>query len=253
LIRAERKDGADYRTPVGATRRRRDSRLTLFRLLAFALLFCLGPALASSGAPPEPWRAEIDALVANDRLQPPPRHGVLFVGSSSIRMWTTLAADFPGVPAINRGFGGSMIADTTQYAGRIVVPYRPKLIVLYAGDNDIDGGHAPDRVLADFQAFVARVRRDLPDAAIAFVSIKPSVARARLWPRMRAANTAIARWAATQRRTHFVDVAARMLDHEGRPRPELLRDDGLHMNAAGYAIWVDALKPLLARYGFAPH
>ena len=218
-------------------------------MFAVALLLCIGSAWGQDAAS-DRWRADIDALVANDRTQPPPKHGVLFVGSSSIRLWTTLAADFPGVPSINRGFGGSMIADTTQHAGRIVVPYRPKLIVLYAGDNDVDGGHAPQQVLADFKTFVARVRSDLPDAAIAFVSIKPSVARARLWPQMREANSEIAAWAATQRRVHYVDVAAKMLDAEGRPRPELLREDGLHMTAAGYAIWIDALRPLLARYGF---
>jgi len=236
-------------------RRRRDdpahallSALLSVVLQAVGLLVCA--ASASADVVPDRWRNEIDALVANDRAQPPPQHGVLFAGSSSIRLWTTLAADFPGVPSINRGFGGSMIADTTQQAGRIVTPYRPKLIVLYAGDNDIDGGHAADQVLADFKAFVARVRRDLPDVAIAFVSIKPSVARARLWPQMREANRAIAAWAATQRRVHYVDVATRMLDAAGRPRPELLREDGLHMTAAGYAIWTDALRPLLAQYGF---
>jgi len=231
------------------SRRERFMTLPLFRWVV-AWLLCLASASAWSDSEADRWRAEIDALVANDLAQPPPKHAVLFVGSSSIRLWTTLAADFPGVPVINRGFGGSMIADTTQHADRIVVPYRPRLIVLYAGDNDIDAGRTPDQVLIDFAAFVARVRNDLPDAAIAFVSIKPSVARVRLWPQMREANAAIAGWAATQRRVHYVDVATKMLDGAGRPRPELLREDGLHMNAAGYAIWTDALKPLLARYDF---
>ena len=233
-------------------RRNVASRASLWPILsafvfAAGLLACQG---ARADAAPDRWRSDIDALVANDRAQPPPQHGVLFVGSSSIRLWTTLAADFPGVPSINRGFGGSMIVDTTQHADRIVTPYRPKLIVLYAGDNDIDGGHTPGQVFADFKAFVVRVRRDLPDAAIAFVSIKPSIARARLWPQMREANRVIAAWARTQRRVHYVDVATRMLDAAGRPRPELLREDGLHMTAAGYAIWTDALRPLLAQYGF---
>ena len=232
----------------GAMHRPLRARINPAFLFAIALLLCFGSAWGD--AVPDRWRADIDALVANDRAQPPPKHGVLFVGSSSIRLWTTLAVDFPGVPSINRGFGGSMIADTTQHVDRIVTPYRPKLIVLYAGDNDIDGGHAADRVVADFKTFVLRVRRDLPDTAIAFVSIKPSIARARLWPQMREANRAIAAWATTQRRVHYVDVATKMLDAAGRPRPELLREDGLHMTAAGYAIWSDALRPLLARYGF---
>jgi lysophospholipase L1-like esterase len=199
---------------------------------------------------PDAWRTKIDALTADDAAHPPPRDGVLFVGSSSIRLWTTLAQDFPGVPVINRGFGGSMIADSTHYISRIVVPYRPKLIVLYAGDNDIEGGHTSQQVIDDFKAFVAQVRRSLPAAVVAFVSIKPSVARARLWPQMRAANEGIAHWAATQDSVRFVDIATKMLDANGAPRAELLREDGLHMSPAGYAIWIAELKPLLARYGF---
>ena len=203
--------------------------------------------------PPQSWQHDIDRLVADDSARPPPRHGVLFVGSSSIRMWTTLAADFPGVPVINRGFGGSAIADSTYFADRIVVPYHPRLIVMYAGDNDIAEGCTPRQVLEEFEAFVARVRRDLPDVAVAYVSIKPSIARASMWPRMHEANRLIAAWSKTQSRVAFVDVAAAMLDAHGKPRVALFRDDGLHMTPAGYAIWVRALKPVLARYGFATH
>jgi lysophospholipase L1-like esterase len=95
------------------------------------------------------------------------------------------------------------------------------------------------------------LRRDLPHVAIAYLSIKPSVARAAMWPQMRAANAGIAAWARTQKDVTFIDVAVKMLDAHGKPRPELLRDDGLHMQAAGYAIWIDAIKPVLARHGFA--
>lgn len=227
---------------------------------SFARTFAFGLALVAACWPgrdtpaqepkPDAWRSDIDALTADDAVHPPPRDGVLFVGSSSIRLWTALAHDFPGVPVINRGFGGSMIADSTRYVSRIVVPYRPKLIVLYAGDNDIDGGHTSQQVIDDFKAFVAQVRRSLPATVVAFVSIKPSVARATLWPRMRAANEGIARWAATQDSVRYVDVATKMLDAGGHARPELLREDGLHMSPAGYAIWIAELKPLLARYGF---
>jgi len=224
-----------------------------FRLLAVALLLFLTlDAAQAQYRGPDQWQAEIAALVSGDAASPPPAHAVLFVGSSSIRLWTTLADDFPGVPTINRGFGGSRIADSTFCADRIVVPYRPALIVMYAGDNDIAGGRTSQQVIDDFKAFVARVRRDLPQTAIAYVSIKPSVARAALWPQMRAANDGIARWALTQKRVSFVDVASAMLDARGQPRPELLREDGLHMLRAGYAIWTAALTPVLARYGFAP-
>jgi hypothetical protein len=208
-------------------------------------------AVANTVPPPAHWQAEIDAFAAHDRQAPPPQHGVLFVGSSSIRLWApTLARDFPGVPVIDRGFGGSAIADSTFYAGRIATPCHPRLIVMYAGDNDIAGGDTPQRVVDDFKAFVARVRRDLPGVPVAYVSIKPSVARWSLWPAMREANRGIRRWAATQQDVRYVDVATKMLDAHGRPQPELLRDDGLHMTPAGYAIWVAALKPVLAEYGF---
>ncbi|MGN6790416.1 MAG: SGNH/GDSL hydrolase family protein [Rhodanobacteraceae bacterium] len=213
------------------------------------LLLVFAHAAFALPPPPQSWQHDIGQLVADDNAHPPPQHGVLFVGSSSIRMWTTLAADFPGVPVINRGFGGSAIADSTYFADRIVVPYHPRLIVMYAGDNDIEEGCTPWQVLDEFKAFVARVRRDLPDVAIAYISIKPSLARWSIWPRMRQANRLIAAWSRTQSRVTFVDVAPAMLDANGKPRAALFRDDGLHMTPAGYAIWVKALKPVLANRG----
>ena len=227
--------------------RRRDLPL---HFLAFILLLLVCSNASAQREGPERWQAEIAALVADDAAHPPPQHGVLFVGSSSIRLWTTLAEDFRGVPTINRGFGGSRIADSTYYADRIVVPYHPKLIILYAGDNDVDEGHAAELVVDDFKAFVTRVRRDLPHVAIAYISIKPTTARAAKWPGMRAANEGISRWTRTMKDVIYVDVASKMVDAHGAPRPELLREDGLHMRPAGYAIWIEALTPVLARFGF---
>lgn len=221
--------------------------------MACCLLLATGTAARALPPPPQSWQADIDQLVANDATHPPPRNAVLFVGSSSIRMWTTLAPDFPGVPVINRGFGGSAIADSTYYADRIIVPYHPRLIVMYAGDNDIAEGCTPQQVLDEFKAFVARVRRGLPDVAIAYISIKPSIAREAMWPRMREANRLIDGWTRTQSRVTFVDVAPKMLGAGGKPRASLFRPDGLHMTAAGYAIWIQALRPVLARYGFVAH
>jgi lysophospholipase L1-like esterase len=222
--------------------------------LLLCLLLSLGVTHASAqDAGPSPWTREIDALVAGDATNPPPQDGVVFVGSSSIRLWTTLAQDFPGASVINRGFGGSRIADSTRHADRLVVQYHPKLVVFYAGDNDIAEGRTATQVLTDFQAFVDRLRRDLPHVTIAFVSIKPSVARFALWPTMRAANEGVAAWAKSRHDVVYVDVASRMLDAEGKPRPELLLPDGLHMRPAGYAIWVDALTPWVRKYGYGLH
>jgi lysophospholipase L1-like esterase len=222
--------------------------------IAAALLFLgglvAGPVLAQDHY--AQWQNEINALLAADVANPPPQNGVVFAGSSSIRMWAaTLAGDFPGVPVVDRGFGGSVISDSTFYAHRLIIPLHPRLIVFYAGDNDISQGRTPDQTADDFKAFVARVRRDLPKVAVAFIAIKPSVARWAQWPSMQGANERIAHWTKTQKDIAFIDIAPRMLDANGKPRPELLKADGLHMTAAGYAIWVDAVRPVLAKYGFA--
>lgn len=237
--------------PALGGRQQMSKRDRLRGFLACALLF-LSLAAQACPVPSRQWQAEIDRLVADDGEHPPPQDGVLFVGSSSIRMWTTLAADFPGVPVIDRGFGGSVIADTTYFADRIAIPYHPRLIVMYAGDNDIAEGLSPRQVLEEFEAFTVRVRRGLPDVAIAYISIKPSIARFAMWPRMRAANRLIADWMQTQTRMSFVDVSSGMLGEHGKPRAALFRGDGLHTTAAGYAVWVQALEPVLTRYGFKP-
>ena len=187
-----------------------------FAWIAGCLLLAVGNIASSHPPPPRSWQADIDRLVADDSAQPPPQHGVVFAGSSSIRMWSTLAADFPGVPTINRGFGGSAIADSTYYADKIVIPYHPRVIVMYAGDNDIAEGCTPAQVADEFKTFVTRVRRALPGVAIVYVSIKPSLARFAMWPRMREANHLIAEWARTQERVAFVDVATEMLDASGK-------------------------------------
>lgn len=206
--------------------------------------------LQADAAPSSHWKPDIDAFVAADRAHAPAPGGVLFIGSSSIHFWSSLAADFPGIPVINRGFGGSALPDSTFYADRIVWPYKPRVIVLYAGDNDMAEGASPAQVLASFQAFVARARQGVPGVPVVFVSIKPSLARVALWPQMKQANDLIRDWAATQKDVRFVDIAPVMLDAQGKPRAELFRPDGLHMLPAGYALWIAALKPVLAQYGF---
>ncbi|BDU18572.1 SGNH/GDSL hydrolase family protein [Dyella sp. GSA-30] len=225
------------------------------RLARSAMLLVIGWLLAAGSVlarqpPPQQWAPDIAAFTAQDQTQAPPQHGVLFIGSSSIHAWTSLATDFPGVPVINRGFGGSAIADSTFYVDRIVTPYHPRVIVMYAGDNDIAEGATSAEVIHDFQAFVARVRHDLPEAKIVYISIKPSIARENLWPQMHEANEGIAHWMKGKSGLRFVDIGPAMVDAQNHPRPELLRADGLHMTPAGYAIWVNALKPLLASYGF---
>jgi len=218
--------------------------------LACLLVSLVAASAYADSAPPSHWAPDIAAFTAADREHPPAPHGVLFIGSSSIQFWKSLAQDFPGIPVINRGFGGSALPDSTYYADKIVWPYKPKLIVMYAGDNDINDGATADQVLASFQKFVTRAREGAPGVPIVYVSIKPSIARFALWPTMKAANDKIRDWAATQKNVRFVDIAPAMVDANGKPRPELFRPDGLHMLPAGYALWIAALKPVLADYGF---
>lgn len=183
-------------------------------------------------------------FAARDAIAPPPRHAILFVGSSSIRFWDTLAEDFPGVPVINRGFGGSHVRDSTWYADRIVVPYAPRMIVLYAGENDLESGRSPQQVREDFHAFVARVRRDLPAVSIAYISSKPSPLRIHMLEAERQANALIEADAA-RLKVRFIDVFTPMLDARGQPRGELFGEDRLHMNPAGYALWKQVVAPYL--------
>ena len=177
-----------------------------------------------------------------DRTTLPPSNAVLLAGSSSIRMWATAGKTIPGVRFVNRGFGGSCIRDNTFYADRIIIPCRPRIIFFYAGDNDLAAGATPDQVLADDQAFVAKIREKLPDTPIVFMAIKPSPSRRHLMDRMREANARIRAFTATAPHLGFLDTFSPLLDAAGAPRPELYAQDGLHLNAQGYAIWEALLR-----------
>lgn len=221
-------------------------------LCALALLSGHACADALHSAPAVPtqvsnavWEEDMRRFAESDARQPPAKHGIVFVGSSSIRLWKTLAQDFTGKTVINRGFGGSEVRDSTWYADRIVIPYAPRQVVLYAGDNDLNSGRTPEQVRNDVLAFVARVRRDLPDARISYLSIKPSPARAQLLPAVITANRLIKNALAPLPRVDYVDVYTPMLDADGKPRAALFRADRLHMTADGYAIWHKAVASVL--------
>ena len=219
----------------------------LARVTALFLLLASTTAAFARDASTDPWETEIARFEAADRVAPPQPGGVVFVGSSSIRLWSTLADDFAGTRVLNRGFGGSRIADATRHAARIVLPYRPRLVVLYAGDNDLAEGRSPRQVLADVEAFVASVRHDAPATPVVFVSIKPSPARVALLPTMREANALVRAYARRTRSVRYVDVFEPMLGADGAPRAELFGPDGLHMNARGYALWTRIIAPELRR------
>lgn len=192
-----------------------------------------------------PFEADIQRFEAADAKNPPTPGGVVFVGSSSIVGWRTLATDFPGVNVINRGFGGSEIADSVRYAKRIVTPYKPAMVVMFAGSNDISAGKTPEKVAGDFREFVRVVRGELPKARIAYISISPAPSRWEKIEPIKEANRLIREFCNSQDGLAFVDVFSLMLDAKGGPRPELFKNDQLHMNPQGYVIWRRALAPLL--------
>jgi lysophospholipase L1-like esterase len=212
-----------------------------------ALLLCIALLPQQMQAKPADWAAEIDTLTAADAARPPAPHGIVFVGSSSIRLWTTLELDFPGLPVIRRGFGGSALADSVFYLDRLVLAYRPDTIVLYAGENELKGGRAPAAIAADFDEFCTKVHAALPGTRIIYLAMKPSPARWALHEKMEQGNALIAAACAHDPRLVFVDTYHALLGPDGQPRPELYRDDQLHLKPASYALWVQLLMPLLKR------
>lgn len=188
------------------------------------------------------WADSFAAFAAADKLKVPAQGGVLFVGSSSIRLWNSLETDFQALPVVQRGFGGSRMLDCTEYLQRLVTPFKPHLVLVYAGDNDLAEGRTPQDVLKSFSAFVEGVRDALPATRIAYISIKPSPSRMALMPQIRETNTLIERYTHTVANADFIDIFTPMLSAEGTPRTELFREDQLHMNAAGYAIWKNAIS-----------
>ena len=173
-----------------------------------------------------------------------PADATVFVGSSSIVFWDT-GDRFPGMPLINRGFGGSQMSDLVHYVEETVLKYRPRTVVVYEGDNDTSAGKRSRQILADYQEFVEAVLTAQPSTRIVIMSIKPSLARWDVWPDMQASNAAIEAYASTDARVDFVDVGTAMLGADGLPIPELFVRDGLHMTPAGYDIWDDIMMEAL--------
>lgn len=209
-----------------------------------ALLLIATVAIAQppkdKGKPKSPfdrWEKTIQNMEKADKKNPPPEGAIQFCGSSSIVLWD-LKKSFPKLTVVKRGFGGSQIADSTHFAARIILPYKPKSIVFYAGDNDIAGGKKPEKVHEDFQAFVKAIHDKLPNTKIIYIAIKPSIARWKLMDRMKKANALIeATCKKDAKRLVYLDVVKPMLGEDGKPRKELFVKDGLHMSTEGYKVW----------------
>jgi lysophospholipase L1-like esterase len=192
-----------------------------------------------------PFHDEIRQFQRQDSIKFPPRNAVLFVGSSSFRLWNDIEASFPRHTIINRGFGGSTLQDVLHYTEQIIFPYFPKQVVIYCGENDVAAGASPHEVLRRFDQLFSSLRKKFTDVPVVFVSIKPSPSRAHLQSQMKQANQLIHTYLKDHKNTVFVDVYSAMLDKNGQPREELFVNDRLHMNAQGYAIWRKAITPHL--------
>jgi lysophospholipase L1-like esterase len=191
------------------------------------------------------WR-EIEAFQQLDKTSMPPKNGIVFYGSSSIRKWVDAEQHFKEFQVINRGFGGSTLAQASDYLKYLVFPYKPREVVIYSGENDIASDHASaDETIQRLKTLVTKLRVGLPNVAIVFLSIKQSPSRTEFGPVVLQANAGIKTYLATLSKTTYLDVNAKMLDAKGGMRPELFEADMLHMKPAGYAIWEKELRPYL--------
>ena len=214
-----------------------------FQIVLFFIVLSLQNVCAQH---PAFWD-EIQNFKKEDSLHFPPKHAILFVGSSSFRKWTDFQNYFPGYTIINRGFGGSTLPDMIRYADDIIFTYKPKQIFIYCGDNDLAASDTVSAatVFIRFQQLFNMIRNNLPDASVVFVSIKPSPSRLKLMPKMEAANEMIKKFLSKKSKTGFVDVYHKMLKADGTPMDDIFMEDKLHMTAKGYAIWQKAIKPYL--------
>lgn len=220
------------------------------KVLFSVLLIIIALAGFSQVAPP--FRKEIDAFLKADSASRPASKQILFVGSSSFTFWKDIKDYFPGYPIINRGFGGSTLSDLIRYTDEVIIPYKPKQIIIYCGENDIADAWdknriTPDTVLLRFTTLFKAIRKKLGKVPVVFVSIKPSPSRWKMENDFVKANQLIKAYLRTQRKTKYVNVHDAMLLSDGNVNPELFIKDNLHMNAKGYAIWQKIIEPVLMK------
>lgn len=202
---------------------------------------------------PKRWSGEAQTFARWDQKNSFPENAVLFVGSSSIVKWST-AASFPDFPVINRGFGGSVMADSVYFVEPFVLKYNPKVVVVYAGDNDCVAGIPPESIAHDFTLLADKIHAALPKTEIICLSIKLSDSRKNLWPVMRQVNELYKQYTETKEYITFVDVDAVLKKDDGTPDPAYYVSDQLHLSEKGYAAWNQLLLPIIKeRYKLAMH
>ncbi len=227
----------------------RGKTIKLLTLLIMAIVILSESSGFSSGlmtakAENDKWEKTIQVFEDWDSKNSFPLDGVLFVGSSSIKLWPTRER-FGEFPVINRGFGGSHVSNVNYFVHRIVLPYKPRVIVLYAGDNDIASEKTPQRVFNDYRKFVRLVHRELPPTKIIYIYIKPSRSRWSLWPLMNEVNSMIKKFSDKDKRLFVFDSATPLLGSDGKPDEQFFLKDNLHLNSKGYDVWTRAIKPIV--------
>ena len=216
---------------------------------ATALLFLL-ISFNNIKAQKEPaFYDEIQHFKHLDSAHFPPKNAILFVGSSSFRKWEDVQSYFPDKKIINRGFGGSELTDAIRYANEIIIPYHPRQIVIYSGENDLAYSDTvtPKIVLSRVKTLFNIIRASMPMIPIIYVSIKPSPSRENLMPKMEEANKLIKQYLQSKKNVVFIDVYHKMIGKDGKPLKDIFTDDNLHMNAKGYHIWQKAIAPYLLK------
>ena len=219
-------------------------------IASLSLLLLATVALAESPKPkavtgPEKWESNIKAFEKADAETPPPANGIEFVGSSTMVKWKSLKEDFPGLPVFNRGFGGSQSSDVLFYFDRVILKYKPKTIVFYAGGNDLAAGKKAEEVVTTWKELMARLTKELPETKVIYLSIRPSVKRVNLMAEEKKTNDAIRAMIEGQKNIQFVDLTPALITPEGQPNAALLVEDMLHLNAEGYKVLTKIVTPLL--------
>lgn len=197
----------------------------------------------------QPFKGEIDAFLKKDSISFPASKHILFVGSSSFTLWKDVQDYFPGYAILNRGFGGSSITDLIYYFDKVILPYNPKQVVIYCGENDFagDSSLSPEQLSNRFRDLFELIRSRYKKIPIAYVSMKPSPSRAKLMSKFVEANNLIKNFLSSKKRTAFIDVYAAMLDAAGKPLKHIFLGDQLHMNKEGYLIWQEIITPYLKK------
>jgi lysophospholipase L1-like esterase len=218
---------------------------TICVLILSAFLQCTVSVYAQGPQGPLRFKDEVAQLTANDKSLNK-KDVILFTGSSSVRMWENVQSDFPNYNVVNRGFGGSQTSDLLYYFDQLILPYNPKKIFIYEGDNDLSAGKSPEQILSTMDSLITLIHEKVSKKVSVYViSAKPSLSRWELRDKYKELNKRMNELASSKKKVYFIDVWTPALDADGNVLKDIFLEDGLHMNEKGYAIWVSVIRKYL--------